>query len=440
MRAGALVCVVVWMACACTEATTAPDAGICAAGTEGCACYGNDTCNRGLACRSALCVDLGVGGSGGLAGVGGVGGTGGVGGVGGTGGAGGSSGGGACVPTNGGVEVCDQLDNDCNGVINDGAASETCRAVVVNATSQCTTSGVCVLGACDEGFFNCDGRPDNGCESPSDLVPCGMCGRQCADAGVVDAGDVNPTLEERFPLVSDWNALEIVNPSVFSGYDGVRTFKVPLRVRCNQVSLSAWHVEPAGAVTFAVDPDNASGVLATVAQPVSTIRIAAINGSLGGIAVLHVTVGTPQQYALGEDRYNNGADWMLDILNSSLPPPNTKCSTCHGENSSAGFDIQITPTQIARLSDAQLNAIFLSGTKPADVPFRVLPPTIILGSTTYTDAELYERFHDWNASSDALAGMALYLRALTPRGQGCVQNPSTGLCEDVDSNPDLECQ
>ena len=35
----------------------------CAPGSEGCACYGNDTCDVGLTCASHLCVNLGAGGS-----------------------------------------------------------------------------------------------------------------------------------------------------------------------------------------------------------------------------------------------------------------------------------------------------------------------------------------------------------------------------------------
>lgn len=353
---------------------------------------------------------------------------------------GGAGGGSACVPSNGGVEICDTLDNDCNGLVNDGTAPESCRAMGrANAVSTCTRSGACLLSTCDEGYFNCDGRPENGCEASAESVACGECGKQCADAGV-DAGDATLTLEARFPNVTDWDALEIVHPLLFSGYDGVHTFKLPLRVRCTSVPLRAWVVEPAGAVTFAADPDNSSGVLATIAQPVASIRVAAINGSIAGVAVVRVTIGTPQQYALGADRFNNGASWMLNILDPTPPPPDTRCSECHSENSSTDFDIAITPTQIARVSDAELRAIFASGTKPSDVPYRVLPETMTFGTTTYTNAQLYEIFHDWNASQDALTGMALYLRSLTPRGAGCVTNPSTGLCEDVESNPDAECQ
>ena len=39
----------------------------CPVGTEGCPCYGNDTCNAGLVCDSDLCSSAGAGGSAGAA-------------------------------------------------------------------------------------------------------------------------------------------------------------------------------------------------------------------------------------------------------------------------------------------------------------------------------------------------------------------------------------
>jgi hypothetical protein len=77
-----------------------------------------------------------------------------------------------CAITNGGVEVCDGLDNDCNGTVDDGfdlahdvgncgACGHACT--YPHATALCSDR-LCARGACDPGYFDLDGNPDNGCE------------------------------------------------------------------------------------------------------------------------------------------------------------------------------------------------------------------------------------------------------------------------------------
>lgn len=80
------------------------------------------------------------------------------------------------------AEICDGVDNDCDGVVdNPAGVTIDCEARVMHATSVCQM-GKCVwLRECARGFFNCDGRPDNGCESS-----CACAG--CDDSGADDAG------------------------------------------------------------------------------------------------------------------------------------------------------------------------------------------------------------------------------------------------------------
>jgi hypothetical protein len=79
-----------------------------------------------------------------------------------------------CQRSNGGVEVCDNKDNDCNGKVDDGFDVQTdpkncggCGLVCQypHAKGICG-AGVCSMGACDQGFLDLDGNARTGCEYP----------------------------------------------------------------------------------------------------------------------------------------------------------------------------------------------------------------------------------------------------------------------------------
>ncbi len=85
-----------------------------------------------------------------------------------------------CVVTNGGKEVCDLVDNDCNGQVDDqpdtasdplncGQCGKSCGGAFANAAPLCQ-GGACVLGACFPGYFDKDGVADNGCEYSCESV------------------------------------------------------------------------------------------------------------------------------------------------------------------------------------------------------------------------------------------------------------------------------
>ena len=91
----------------------------CSAGSEGCSCYGNDTCNSGLSCLSHLCVNLP--GSGGATGTGGAISTGGATGTGGAVSTGGATGTGGAISTGGATGT--------GGAVSTGGATGTGGAV-----------------------------------------------------------------------------------------------------------------------------------------------------------------------------------------------------------------------------------------------------------------------------------------------------------------------
>jgi hypothetical protein len=99
----------------------------------------------------------------------------------------------ACTVSNGGVEICDNLDNNCNGqtdegfnlsnnVNNCGACGNVCNAA--NVTSSTCSTGMCNVLTCGAGFGNCDNAFPNGCEvnTTNSTNNCGACGNVCSVA------------------------------------------------------------------------------------------------------------------------------------------------------------------------------------------------------------------------------------------------------------------
>lgn len=122
-----------------------------------------------------------------------------------------------CTPSNGGQEICDGLDNDCNGEIDelfDTTSDEfncgTCNNVCAfnNAGASCISSA-CSMASCLVGYHDIDGDPTTGCEYACtetnggteacdnvdndcdasvdegfdltvDPLNCGQCGRNCS--------------------------------------------------------------------------------------------------------------------------------------------------------------------------------------------------------------------------------------------------------------------
>ncbi|MDD9971747.1 MAG: hypothetical protein OXR73_36220 [Myxococcales bacterium] len=244
----------------------------------------------------------------------------------------------------------------------------------------------------------------------------------------------------------DWTALNLVYPKMYSAHDGVHVFQVPVYVNNIATDPEDWRAMPADAVTFDAwqsDDGEQTGVLITVQRPEPLVTIAASAGSIGGTAELHVTTATEAEWAIGEERYKNGAPFdiqsftqnsMLDLSNFEIDlatgtvrivdadisdfgnPTDLRCDTCHTAGAE-NFQIQHTPTQAARFSDEELIKVFTEGTKPDGVGFRVLPRQI---------ENFYQYFHTWEVSEEQARGLVIYLRSLTPQGQGDILLPTGG--------------
>jgi hypothetical protein len=300
--------------------------------------------------------------------------------------------------------------NDTAGMNGGPSGSEAGSGAPSGNAGTGTNSGT----AGDEG-----GNAGGGDNPGNDPGPAAGTGSTAGSGG----NGIDPEIMEMLDPDVDWTALTIIYPSMYSAFDGSHTFMVPAHVQDTEIELSGWTAIPSTAVTFDADPDVAGGVMITIVEPVEDIVIAASSGPIGGTAPLHVTIATPEQWAAGEARYANGVDYELPMLNFAdlinpdwEPPPtpdNLACNNCHTTGAKY-FEIQHTPTQAARLSDEDLKTIMTTGMKPPGVDYRVLPEML---------QHLYAEFHTWEANDDELTGLIVYLRSLTPTGQGDILLP-----------------
>lgn len=262
--------------------------------------------------------------------------------------------------------------------------------------------------------------------------------------------DITPPPMEALEMLDpdvDWEGLTIIFPTAYSAYDGVHVFQVPAHVDGATVELSGWQAIPSDSVTFDPDPDVEGGVLITVNKAEPQITIAASAGPIGGTAALFVTEGTPEQWEMGSARYSNGVElnipdtvdleqFQMMLLDPNWmpppPPPNLACNNCHSTGAKY-FEVQHTPTQAARFSDDDLKTILTMGKKPEGVGFRVLPD-MIFGMTA---EEMYAQFHKWEATDDEIKGLIIYLRSLTPTGQGDIRLPDGSYVAPGEPPPNL---
>ena len=83
-------------------------------------------------------------------------------------------------------ELCNNIDDDCSGVTDDGIASLTCPAVD-GGNAACLAGGVCGVGKCANKKFDVNEDPSDGCECAADNN-FGLKGQSCGN--YIDLGDM----------------------------------------------------------------------------------------------------------------------------------------------------------------------------------------------------------------------------------------------------------
>lgn len=249
----------------------------------------------------------------------------------------------------------------------------------------------------------------------------------------------------------DWESITLTYSPMYSAYDGEHVFSLPCYVDGTATALEDWSAIPSDAVSFSEwqsDDGSQVGVLITIERAEPEVTIAVRQGSIGGTAQLFVTEGTPAQWDVGRERYLNGDTFDIEAITSDptlfmrLPElitfnpdgtfgftgtaadlgisSNMRCDTCHTTTADT-FQVEHTPTQAALYSDEQLSTIFREGMKPEGIGFRALPEML---------QTLYPVAHKWEATTEQIEGLIIYLRSLTPKGQGEVLLPA-GLGGDI---------
>jgi hypothetical protein len=216
--------------------------------------------------------------------------------------------------------------------------------------------------------------------------------------------------------------LKLLFTPMFSAYDGMHSFKVPVVVNNVDPSAVAFSASDPSMVDIA-QPDPDTGIAMITVQKAGTVTIVANAGGLCGTSLLTITSATPDDWEVGSARYNNGVKLVprgrrgpgeRDAAATDGPSSTeVACTNCHGELATMGLfkTVAHTPQQTGGFSDDELKDVFRNGKIPAN------KESYFDFTKVMITPEMWSRIHQWDVDDDQAKGLITYLRSLTPTPQ-----------------------
>lgn len=183
-------------------------------------------------------------------------------------------------------------------------------------------------------------------------------------------------------------ALEVFPGKVYTGFDGVNTYRAPVIVYPPPTGTVTWSVADPTIASFVMEGANATFTAKKAGDTTITVTV----GGKSASAPLKVYAYTKAQYDAGAARYMTAAD-----------PMNPACVMCHG----AGKGPDHTPTEVDADTDEEIQHTFTTGTDPEGRKIKDISEF----------ADLLKGYeHTWKITDTEKVGLVAYLRALMPQG------------------------
>jgi hypothetical protein len=207
------------------------------------------------------------------------------------------------------------------------------------------------------------------------------------------------------------NQLLILFNPMFTAFDGMHPFKIPAVVDNMSAAGIKWSATDPSMVDIVDDP-TVGGVMISP-RKAGTTNIVASAGTQCGVAPLTITSATPDDWNVGNMRYNNGIVLTGPLIPGRNPDggvgKDVACTNCHGDTATMGpfRTVAHTPQQTGGFSDDDLLSIFTRGMVPVGGYF----------DSSVVPYNQWRGFHTWQMTQDEAKGVIVYLRSLTPQAQ-----------------------